>query len=340
MTYVEFLRVRGMLKVLAIVFAALFVLAIGGRIYMFSRGDINHYISGVKDEPGTTVVQSVLPDGTKRTVIDTKNGKTHITVDDAGYAGTHIEILNPDKRDAIEKSFGMGSVEVHSNETGNGERVTVDTNEPEQFVFYAAFAAFVSLIIATVLGAPFARENDGHLEIALTKPIDRIALALQTVAVDLAGIVAAWAFTVVFLVAVSALFQAPHITFGTNDLMGTILGILGAFAWYAILCAATSSMKRAYGIVLGLAWPFSIILLALAKADLGTQPILALVHTLAVWIGYILPFSYLHFGPAMTVNGSPQGSAAFSAGVEGPVLAALTIGYIAIAILQWRRVEA
>jgi hypothetical protein len=154
------------------------------------------------------------------------------------------------------------------------------------------------------------------------------------------GIVGAWALTLIFLVAAQSLFQAPHFTFGSNDLAGTLCGILGAIAWYAILCAATTSMKRAYGIVLGLAWPFALIVFGLGKAELGGQPILAALHNACVWLGYVLPFSYIHFGPAMTVDGSPAGSAAFSAGVEGPVLAVLAIAYIALAIVQWRRVEA
>jgi hypothetical protein len=340
MTYVEFLRARGMLKVLGIVFGVLFLCAIGLRIYMYSRGDVMQYVSGIKNAPGSTVSESVLPDGTKRTVIVTKNAQTKITIDDAGYNGTHIEILGSHHSNELDKSLQMGSVHVQTDETNGGERVVVDTNQPEQFIVYAALAAFVALIMATILAAPFARENDGHLEIALTKPIDRILLALQTIGVDLAAIVAAWALTVVFLIAVSALFQRPNIMFATNDLMGSVLGLLGAFAWYAILCAVTSSMKRGYGLVLGLAWPFALLFLVLGKADLGTQPILVAIHTVANWVSYVLPFTYLHFGPAMTVNGEPRGALAFSATSEAPILAALTIAYIAVAIFQWRRVEA
>ena len=99
-------------------------------------------------------------------------------------------------------------------------------------------------------------------------------------------------------------------------------------------------MKRAYGIVLGLAWPFALIILGLGKGNLGSQPILVALHTACQWISYVLPFTYLHFGPAMTVDGKAAGSAAFSGGVEGPVLAALAIAYVAVAIVQWRRVEA
>jgi hypothetical protein len=341
MTYVEWLRVRGVLKWTAIVFGVLLLCAAGIRVYMFSQGDLLSYVTGIENDPTSRVTRSVLPDGTKHIEIVDKTGKTHITIDDHGYAGEHIEIVDHSKSaESHHKDVTMGSLHVEALEDGSGERDVIDTNEPEPFIFYAAFAAFVALIIATVLAAPFARENDGHLEVALTKPISRIMLALGTIGVDFVGIAGSWALTIVFLLAAGALFQAPHLQFGSSDLTGTVLGLLGAFAWYAMLCAATASMKRAYGIVLGLAWPFALIILGLGKSNLGNQPILVVLHTACQWIGYVLPFSYMHFGPAMTVNGKAAGSLAFSAGVEGPALAALAIGYVAVAVLQWRRVEA
>jgi hypothetical protein len=342
MTYVEWLRVRGAIKWMAIVLGVLFVCVIGLRLYAFGKGgDIMTYVSSIQDDPSSKVTQSVMPDGTKHTVIVDKTGKTNITIDDHGYAGVHIEIVDRSKSQVSKhKTVSIGSMHVEALEDGNGERDVIDTNEPEPFIFYAALASFVALIIATVLGAPFARENDGHLEVALTKPISRVTLALATIGVDIVGIVAAWALTVVFLVVSQTLFQAPHITFGMNDFIGALCGLFGAVAWYAILCAATTSMKRAYGIVLGLSWPFAIVVLALGKANLGGQPILAALHTACVWIGYVLPFTYLHFGPAMTVDGRAAGSAAFSASTEAPALAALAIVYVALAIVQWRRVEA
>jgi len=341
MTFVEWLRVRGTLKWTAIVFGVLFLCAIGLRVYMFSRGDIMAYVSGIENDPGATVTQSVLPDGTKRTSIEDMRKNTVVTIDDRGYDGKHIEILNRSgHRAPTEHSVAMGSMQVHALRSGEGERIEIDTNQPEPFAFYAAFAAFVALIVATILAAPFARENDGHLEIALTKPVPRVLLAVSTIGVDFAGIVAAWLLSVVFLLAAGALFELPKLQFGQDDLLGTILGLLGAFAWYAMLCAGTASMRRGYGVVLGLAWPFALLVLALGNIDLGSQPIGLAIHTVAKAVGYVMPFTYLHFGAPVVVNGQAQGSAAFSPGVELPVLAALLAGYAALAIVQWRRVEA
>jgi hypothetical protein len=225
-------------------------------------------------------------------------------------------------------------MQVQTLRSGDGERIEIDTNQPEPFAFYAAFAAFAALIVATSLAAPFARENDGHLEIALTKPVPRILLAVSTIGVDLAGVVAAWLLTVVFLLAAGALFQLPKLQFGLDDLRVTILGLLGAFAWYAMLCAGTASMKRGYGVVLGLAWPFALLVLGLGTAELGSSPIAVAIHTIAKAVGYVMPFTYLHLH---VTDGRQQ---ALSPGVELPVLAALLVGYAALAIVQWRRVEA
>jgi hypothetical protein len=343
MTYVEWLRVRGVLKVTAIVLGVMLVFALGLRIYMASRGDALGMVSSIQHDPGSHVSTTILPDGATRTTIDSKDGMKHVTIDDHGYAGKHIEIIDKSDRDSDDMKhaqMGPASVNVDTLPPGQGSRVTIDTNTPQPFVFFAAIAAFVALITATILGAPFARENDGHLEIALTKPVSRIVLAASTIGVDFAGIVGSWILTVIALIVGSAFFQSPNIVFDSQDLVGTMLGLVGAFAWYALLTAATASMKRSYGIVLGLAWPFALIVFVLGKADLGTQPVFVALHVAAKAISYIMPFTYLHFGPAMTLNGHPAGSAAFSAGIEGPVLAALAIGYAAIAVIQWRRVEA
>jgi hypothetical protein len=340
-TYVEWLRVRGALKWTAIVFGFCFVALIVLRVYLFSQGgDWLSYVSGVQNDPTSKVTRSVLPDGTKHSVIVSENGKVNITIDDHGYQGQHVVILDSTDHREKGKSVVMGSTHVEALPDGNGSRVTIDTGEPEPFVYYAAIASFVALIVATCLGAPLARENDGHLEVTMTKPISREMLALSTIGVDLAGILGAWLLTIFFLVAGHTMFLPPHFIFGMQDLLGIVLGLLGAFAWYAMLCAITASMKRGFGILLGLAWPFSLIVVGLAKANLGTNPVLQALHLGALAISYIDPFAYLHFGPAYTENGQPQGALAFSAGVEGPALAALFLGYIALAVLQWRRVEA
>jgi hypothetical protein len=344
MTYVEWLRVRGVLKCTAIVLVVLVLLLVLFRIWLLSPGshDALSFVHGVEGDKNSRVIHTALPGGASRTVIDNAKDRVHIVIDDFGYQGKRIQIFDssPHSSSHRHQMVSMGDLHVESLPHGSGTLTTIETNRPEPFAYYAAIASFVGLIIATVLGAPFARENDGHLEVALTKPIRRELLALATIGVDLAGIAAAWLMTVLFLIIGHTTFEAPNFIFGPSDMLVIVLGLVGCAAWYAMLCAATASMKRAYGVVLGVAWPVALVVHLLAKSQLGESPLAAIVHGTATAISWISPFSYMHFGPAYTVNGQPAGAMAVAPGHELPALVILALGYGALAILQWRRVEA
>lgn len=344
MTFVEWLRVRAALKWTVIVMGALVAVILILRIALFTFGkdDALSFVQGMETNASSHVVRSTLPDGTRRTTIDNTNDDVHIVVDDAGYEGKRITIYEASSHHGSHapKRISMGSLNVQSTANGRETVTTIDTNRPESFSYYAAISTFVALIIATILAAPFARENDGHLEIALTKPIGRAALALETIGVDLLGILAAWVLTVVFLIVGHSIFEAPHLAFVPGDVTIIVLGLVGVTAWYAMLCAATASLRRAFGIVLGLAWPVSAVIVLLAKLPLGGTVIGQIVHAIATPLAWINPFFYLHFGPAVTVDGRPHGSLAVSPAYELPALAILAIVYLALAVWQWRRVEA
>ncbi|HEY1656583.1 MAG TPA: ABC transporter permease [Candidatus Tumulicola sp.] len=344
MTYVEWLRVRAALKWTAIVLGAIVLLILILRIVLLAGGkdDALAFVHGVETDANSHVVRSTLPDGTRRTTIDNAKDSVHITIDDSGYQGKRITISETSSHpgEHAPKNIVMGSLNVQSAANGRETITTIDTNRPESFAYYGAIATFIALIVATILAAPFARENDGHLEIALTKPIGRTALALESIGVDLLGIVAAWVMSVIFLIIGHSIFEAPHFVFMPGDVMIVGLGLTGAAAWYAMLCAATASMRRAFGVVLGLSWPVSALLVLLAKLPLGNGQIGQIVHFITVPLARINPFYYLHFGPAFTVDGRPQGSLAVSPAYELPALAILAIVYLALAVWQWRRVEA
>lgn len=345
MTYVEWLRVRRILTWTAIVLAAGVVLLIVLRLSLAGLGshDALSFVHGIETNKDSQVVRTTLPDGTKRTTIDDVKGGVHIVVDDRGYQGKHVDIFERSSRGDVphsNKTIAMGDLHVVTLPSGTGTLTTIDTGQPEDLAYYAAIATFVALIVATLLGAPFARENDGHLEVALTKPIAREKLALATIGVDLTGIAAAWVMTVVFLIVGHAVFEAPHFKIGPSDGTVIVLGLVGNVAWYAMLVAATTWMKRGYGVILGVAWPAALAVALLAKVDLHVSQIGQAIHYVVTPLSWIDPFSYLHFGPAYTVNGQAAGSLAVIPGRELPMLAILALVYGAIAILAWRRVEA
>jgi hypothetical protein len=203
------------------------------------------------------------------------------------------------------------------------------------FGYFVIFGTVVALIVATILGAPFARENDGHLEVALTKPIDRIGLALMTIGVDAAGIVAALAVGTLFGIGLHTIFFPPWITFHVVDLIVIVSGIVAPLSWYAMLAAATSSLRRGYGAILGIAWPVAAIVAGLSLVDPNDNALAALIHTVFWTLSRIDPLVYMHVNSEdMSMTADPTWLPRVT------MLAILAAGYGVAAIAQWRRVEA
>src|SRR6185312_13588187 len=150
MTYVEWLRVRNVLRVVAIVLAALILVFLVLRIslnrYMNDQAIINH----IKTQPGTTISQSILPDGTHRMTINDPSEDTTATIDDLAGGGRRIVIDEPKSKhtDKIGHVM-MGSVDVHSEEHGSRRVVVVDTNSTVPFAFYMVAADIMAFIVTT-----------------------------------------------------------------------------------------------------------------------------------------------------------------------------------------------
>lgn len=353
MNYVEWLRVRGCLKWTAIVLVVCVAFLLFGR---FTYLDIRPHAAGFsgvfiadKDLPAfereSKETQSKLADGTARTVIDNPGQGIRVTIDDHGYWGKHVEVFEKNPPSGVHATkINFGDIHAQRIMVPGGSLVKIDTGAlvPEDLNYYFILATFAALIVATILGAPFARENEGHLELALTKPISRVNLALQTIGTDFAGIVAAWAMTVIFLIIGHTIFEAPNYTYGPNDTIVIAIGLLGAFSWYALLNASTASMKRAYGGILGCAWPVALGLSGVAHAPLGDSPLAGFIRWAGTTLSWLFPTSYLHLA-SMSGVGSERGRAmtsSLSPETIVVILAVLALVYGAAAIYQWRRVEA
>jgi hypothetical protein len=220
-------------------------------------------------------------------------------------------------------------------------RVTLPThghmegNHEMSFGYFVVFGAVVALIVATMLGAPFARENDGHLEVALTKPVDRISLALMTIGVDAVGIIAALAVGTLFGIGLHTIFFPPWITFHFVDLIMIVSGLIAPLSWYAMLAAATSSLRRGYGAILGIAWPVAAIVAGLSLIDPNDNALAALIHTVFWTVSRIDPLVYMNFEAVdMKMGADPTWLLRLT------MLAVLAAGYGVAAVAQWRRVEA
>ena len=354
MNYVEGLRVRGCLKWTAIVLAVGVALVLFGR---FTYLDIRPHAAGfsgifIEDkslaefERTSSETHSTLPDGTPRTVIDNPAMGIRVTIDDHGYRGKHVELFEktpPSHAHATKIDFG----DIHAQRimVPGGSLVKIDEGAlvPEDLGYYFTFAAVVAMIVATVLGAPFARENEEHLETAFTKPISRGRLALLSIGADLTGIVIAWVMTVVFLLIGHTIFEAPNYTYGPTDTVAVVLGLLAAFSWYALLNAATASMKRAYGAVLGVAWPVALGIGGISQAPIGTSPLAEFIHRFTSTLLWLFPTSYLHLSFMLGMSSDVHRASAIASMPPQTtllILAVLALVYGALAIYQWRRVEA
>lgn len=339
MNYVEWLRVRNLLKIVVIVLAVLVLLGIVLRISVSRYMSPDAWISHMSLEQGTQVQHAVLPDGTKRVIIDNSTDKTHVVIDDHGYQGKHIVITEPSSR--AHKDQGnihrVGSIVVSQSQSGGMTTTVIDTNGSVPMIYYMALADVVALIVATMLAAPFARESDGHLEIALTRPVSRIRYAIGAIGVDAAGIVAASILTVVAFYLCQLLFETARVDFSGINANAVAMGIALPLAWYALLCAATTLFRRGFGAVLGFAWPVALLIGGLTLIQ--PNNIVALfVHDVAWVLSRFDPLSYVSFASPASDGTVNYVGADF--GLRLSLQVAFFVVYGAIAIWQWQRVEA
>ncbi len=337
--YVEWLRVRNCLKWTAIVLVALFLIAAGIRVFAIGVGnDAMSWAVRQGHEPDSKVADSVLPDGTHRITIDNAREGAHITIDDLGPQGKVVTIIDRSTGSKAYDRVVDGNISVHTLPHGGGTETIVTVSGPMPFYHIVRVGLFVALVIATILGAPFARESDGHLELALTQPRSREAYALSVLATDAAGIAGAFVLSLALAIATQALFETPRYTFGAIDASSIAVALLGSIAWYAMLTAATSSMKRGYGAIQGFSWPVSAGIVGLAVMPVA-NPMLAMVQRVCQVLRLLDPLGFLHLGPVATGSIVAE-RASIPVPVEILALALLALVYGVLAVVQWRRIEA
>ncbi len=338
MNYVEWLRVRNLLKIVAIILVVLVVLAVILRISFARYMSPDAWVAHVTMDPGTKVSHTVLPDGTKRTIIDDPTEQTHVIIDDHGYAGKHIVVTEPSSRAHSDHSkMNVGSIHVIESNHGTMTTTVIDTNGSVPMMYYMAIADVVALIVATILAAPLAREIDGHLEIALTRPCSRVRFALGVLVADVAGIVAASVLTIVAFYACQLLFESARLDFSGINARAIAMGVAMPLAWYAMLCAATTWLNRSYGAVLGFAWPVAILVGVLTLVH-PSNVVALFVHDIAWVLSRLDPLSYVSFASPNDNGTFEYASSDF--GLRFLVEIMFFVVYGALAIIKWQRVEA
>lgn len=337
MNYVEWLRVRNALRIYAIVLGVLIVIALIVRVSLSSQLNHDQYlIDRVSKEPGTKISHSVV-DGLNSTTIVSPSDRTTITIDEKPDGGRIIHIVEPSKsHKPSTHAAHVGSFRANTTVSNGIETITVDTDGPVNVVIFLFIASFAGLILATCLGAPFACEQ-GHLEIAMLKPVTRIRYALGVIGADFAGIALAGAMTIVAAVICQAMFEVPHFDFSEVAGPLTLLLIVLPFSWYAALCAATASMQRGAGAVVGFAWPIAFVTIGLSHIPLGGTVVGQTFHVIFRAVASIIPLSYMQVRMMGSTATSDNG---LTFSLNAAIITGLMLIYGALAIAQWRRVEA
>lgn len=338
MNYVEWLRVRNCLRVTAIVLIILVAIVVVLRISFYRYTNYDAWVNHIQLQPGSHVTHTVLPDGTKRTTIDDPADQTTIVLDEPTSGGRHIEVTEPTSRaHEHHEHVNIGNINVHTSKNGRITTTSIDVDTAVPLLGYMAFADVIALIVATCLGAPFARENDGHLEFALTKPATRVRVAVGTMAADIAGILGASFITIVALYVCQLIFGLVRIDVSGVNFRALVMGIMLPLAWYALLCAATASLRRGYGAVLGFAWPVAILVVVFSLVPAGSSLVGQAFHSTFWLLSRIDPLSFASFDFGSSPH-AEHAQATFAA--RSAIEFALFALYSVAAVVQWRRVEA
>jgi len=331
MYYVELLRVMRTLRVVGYVLGA--VILLGLVLRPFSHGGFNETgtIAGVD---ASKVPVRVNADGSKTrsftgthgqhvTIVVRSDRTETITIDDPAYVGkkgdAHVQI---------------GPMKVNTTRSGRHRVSTVTNDMKLPLSILVLISGCVAAIVATLFGLALSRENDGHLELAWTKPASRETYALTAVAMDVVGILATGVLMLLTIMVVLAVYGGFPYVVATNHALSTALfSIFFALSFYGIVLAATSSMRRG-GLVLSLLWPATLILPGLVRIEWMN------LGTVARTLNTINPVAYLY-----AFSTSPEATRLFTLMPNGLAIQFLAplilfIAGVALSLAQWRRLEA
>lgn len=334
--YVEYARAK---RAIFIALVLLGLLLLATIILRFSVHD-GHWAADLQHSPTAHVTQTSLSDGSTRIVVDDAARQTHAVIVKHASGSVDMDVVEPRSGRKHHAEFVMGSSSVNSSVEGNTLHTRVHyVPESPIYKLDILFLATIpmGLIVASILGGALAKENDGHLELAWTKPISRERYAVASFAIDSAAIVLSQLLTIAVTLLATLMFFVPR--FGWESNMGWFIfvALAGPLSWYAVVTAGSASLRRGPGLVIGLGWVAALLIPGLAQALAGAaqvNPIAAWFYAIFHGLSYLDPIAYLE------LNHGRAGILSLSTAGCAGVLCALIAGYLALAVAQWRRVEA
>lgn len=311
MYYVELLRVAKTLRILGYILAAVVVLCAVSR--PFNHG--SNFQAGPPAAAGSTPVVTKNADGsTSESYLDRKGRQVSVRIgNDGTYTATTTDPSKPvDGKPRVTSISGDENISIN---------------------VLLIIAACVAALIASILGLTLSRENDGHLELAWTKPASRERYALVAMAVDAGAVLVAGGMMLIAIMAAFAIEGGlAYIHTVASTPVTLLFSIVFPLSLYAMIVAATASLRRGAAI-LAIFWPVALILPTLSSVtwmNLG-----AIVRV----IDGINPIAYLY-----AFNSDPPSSAFLPIPpVEAYEITALVVIAalcVAASVAQWRRLEA
>ena len=212
----------------------------------------------------------------------------------------------------------------------NSGHAKIDQPMHFSYVVVWAFAGIVTSIYASIIGCSLARENDGHLAVAWTKPFSRTAHGLAKIAVDLIAIAFVFVLTCAVVFVYLAAIGVIRDLVVTPDTWSLLLRFsVAPVAFYGLGQALTSTLARQAGTVIGFTWVGLIALIVLSMVGLPAP-----FHAIVDVLDYANPLVYIAFN--IDKNG-----AVITYGSAGAVaLALIAVIGNATAIYRWQRLEA
>src|SRR5579872_2690566 len=187
--------------------------------------------------------------------------------------------------------------------------------------------SIAAAIFGSIAGISLSTENDGHLEVAWTRPASRVRYALAIFGTDIVAIVAAFALGFAGCWIATAAHGGLRYLVVDSDTGGELARyVLYPMAWFGLCEALTASVRSRGGAFAGFVW--------LMLDQLPLQPVW---HAFFRFINYANPLRYA----SMAIG---AGASDELANIALPValtgLSAIAIIGIVLALMQWRRLEA
>jgi len=331
--YVEYLRAMRALRIVAILIGLILVAAL---VIRFSWGPpkpaTTDYYSRLEHSKTAHVTRKRLPNGDTRTIVNDPRAEVYAIIDRHGSSVVAFTLAHT--REAAEDQLARAAAVKSKDAAASTHQVRGPAYETSEFDALFGMTLPMGLLVATLLGGPLSKENDGHLEVVWTKPVSRTRYGFTAMLVDLLTLAVAQAATALALIVALTFWGVPR--FGLGPSAGLVIAstLVSPIAWYAFLTGLSASVKRGPGIVLGIGWVVAIIVPWIASSTSNASaPVGRSVHAIFDVVSDVIPFSYVWGRFDLT-----DSARTMTAGLTA--MAALTVVYLALALVQWRRLEA